>query len=212
MAGARIGTDIELMIEGDGAVTKATAYHAVSARGHGRGVLLLGDSPGLGDFARDACDRLARAGFVALAPELEGGEDAIRAAEAGVRRLLDDGATDGARVGALGFGAGGALALALAAASPRVGAVVDCYGVPGEMPPGTGVGADTPVLLVFGERDPRVQEGLVRELERALGSARVELAPEAGDGFMDPVRADRFVAGAAAAGWDAILAFLGGVP
>ncbi|MGH0032601.1 MAG: dienelactone hydrolase family protein, partial [Myxococcota bacterium] len=114
MARGRAGSDIDL--DAGASASKLPAYHAVPAAGRGRGVLVLGETGALDDFARDVCDRLARAGFAALAPDA-GGAGAGRAAiEAGVRALLDDDATDGPRLGGLGFAQGGVRLLAAAAA------------------------------------------------------------------------------------------------
>jgi carboxymethylenebutenolidase len=205
----RAGSDIELAIDAGGSASKAAAYHAVPAAGRGRAVLVLDETAALSDFARDACDRLARAGFAALAPDLSTGEDIARVVDAGVRQLLDDAATDGSRVGALGFGRGGALALLAAARNRRIGGVVDCYGVPDADSLQEVAPVETPALLIFGEEDSRVREGGVRELEASLGSARLSLGVGAGEGFMNEARADLFAATAAAAGWDATIAFLG---
>lgn len=201
----RAGTDVELVREGAGA-RKAAAYHAVPPRGRGKGVLVVDGSGALTDFARDACDRLARAGFAALAPDLAGAADADDRLAAGVRQLLDDDATDGPRVGAIGFGEGAPLALGEGARNRRIGCVVCCYGLPEAI--GEASGPEVPVLLVFGEEDARVGDGAAGELERSLASARLCVEPGAGDGFMDEGRADRYHAAAAAAAWDAVCSFL----
>ncbi|CAN5892614.1 dienelactone hydrolase family protein [soil metagenome] len=49
-----------------------TAYTVVPASGHGPGVLVLHAWWGLTPFFTSVCDRLADAGFVALAPDLHG--------------------------------------------------------------------------------------------------------------------------------------------
>jgi carboxymethylenebutenolidase len=209
---------------GDGRVA---AYRALPGRGRGRGVLVVHGGFGLDGFAREACDRLARSGFVALAPDLLGGRTtadpadaasraagldagaAARVLEAAIAELFACDATEGARVGALGFGSGGALALRAAAASRRVGAVVD---VEGALPEAAPAALEIPVLALFGAEDEAVAKGAVRELESRLGEAgarvRVRLLAGAGLGFADPARADVYAAAAAADAWDALLAFL----
>ena len=58
-------------------------YHlALPQSGKGAGVLVLHAWWGLNDFFRDFCDRLAREGFVALAPDLFSGKIARTIAEA----------------------------------------------------------------------------------------------------------------------------------
>ena len=112
MASGRLGSagsDVELAVDergsaGDDAglgADKAAAYHALPPTGRGRGVLVVDETGALTDFARDACDRLARAGFAALAPDLSDAANAGPLLAAGVQYLLDDAATDGSGVGAV---------------------------------------------------------------------------------------------------------------
>src|SRR5690606_41241085 len=53
--------------------TAGTGYLTLPDRGTGPGVLVLHSWWGLTPFFRGVCDRLAEAGFVALAPDLYGG-------------------------------------------------------------------------------------------------------------------------------------------
>ena len=97
--------------------------------GRGAGVLVLCEV-GTDALARESCARLARHGFVALAPWLpeapgDDPSDAERVVvDAAAHGLLCEHATEGARLGALGFGRGGLLALDAAARGSRVGVVV----------------------------------------------------------------------------------------
>ena len=207
MAGGRAGSDIELVLRGAAESAKAGAYHAVPASRRGKGVLVLDERGALGDFGRDACDRLARSGFAALAPDLPAAGEPVAWIQAGIRALLDDDATEGPRVGALGFDQGAARLLETHDASRRIGCVVACGGVgpladheePAPLP-------SLPILLLFGEQDARADDA--RRLAQASG-ARLRVLGGAGDGFMNPARADRYAASAAAEAWDAALAFLG---
>ena len=54
----------------------ASAYLAKPASELGCGIVVIHDEWGLTEFIRDVCDRLARAGFVALAPDLFHGRSA----------------------------------------------------------------------------------------------------------------------------------------
>ena len=205
------------------------AYRVAPPTGRGPGVLVLHEAFGLVDWVRSACERLARAGFVALAPDLYRGQsaDSIEGATRlalgltpdGVRRdlaaavtaLLSDHAVDGARVGAVGFCMGGHLALLAAEASPRVAAAVDFYG----LHPGLPVDPSrirAAVLGIFAELDEFVPAEAVAELRRALEAAGVRASftvqPGAGHAFMNETRPERFDARAAAEGWDRLLAFL----
>ncbi len=56
----------------DGARSAGSAYVVAPDAGHGPGVLVLHAWWGLTPFFRTVCDRLADAGFVALAPDLHG--------------------------------------------------------------------------------------------------------------------------------------------
>jgi carboxymethylenebutenolidase len=205
----RAGSDVELDLREAVGGEKAAAYHAVPASERGRGVLVLDESGALGDFGRDACDRLARAGFAALAPDLPAGGAARPRIDAAVRFLLDDQATDGPRVGVLGFEEGAIRLFEDARGLHRIGCIVACGSVPsvaGDAEPDPGSPLPVPMLLLIGEQDERAEEA--REVERGLSSCRLLLLPGAAAGFMNPARADRHDAGAAASAWDAALAFL----
>lgn len=126
----------------------ATGYLALPERGEGPGVLVLHAWWGLTDIFKDVCDRLAREGFVALAPDLHGGKtaatieeaealmrqrdfEAIRAAALGaLAELRAHPATQGDSVGAVGFSMGAAWALLLSTLAPAdIAAVVVFYGI-----------------------------------------------------------------------------------
>jgi len=81
-------------------------------------------------LVRDAGMRLARHGFVAYAPELPAPSDGApsdaerSAVDAGIERLFNEHASDGARVAVIGVGRGGLLAQDAAARGARVAVVV----------------------------------------------------------------------------------------
>jgi carboxymethylenebutenolidase len=205
------------------------AHVALPAAGRGPGVLVLHEAWGLDGHIRDVCARLAREGFVALAPDLFDGRqargveearrlvaglDAARLAEdleGGVLALLSHHAVDGPRVGALGFCMGGHLALFAGCRSRRVGAVVDFYGFLPTLPLDLAA-LEAPVLAIFGERDDLVPAEAVERLQGALRAAGKRAAfhvqPRVGHAFMNDTRPDRFNAAAAAEGWERLLAFL----
>ena len=81
----------DLEIPADGGTLPA--YRAVPAAGSGPGVLVLHEAFGLVGQIREVCDRLAREGFVALAPDLFRGDrpsdlDAARTAFSGIGLAL----------------------------------------------------------------------------------------------------------------------------
>jgi dienelactone hydrolase len=171
---------------------------------------------GQGELVREACARLARHGFVAFAPVLPEEEgDAISEAEragvaAAIHTLFCESATEGARVGVLGVGRGGRLALDAAARGERVGCVVMLGSAPPEPDTTSCAGIECGVLAVFGEKDPAVEEGRATALEARLRAAGVvcdvQVAPGVGAESLDPARPDHYDAVAARAIWDAVLA------
>jgi carboxymethylenebutenolidase len=205
------------------------AHLAVPASGRGRGVVVLHEAWGLDGFVRGVCARLAREGFVALAPDFFDGAQASDVAtaqrlsaalsaarveadlEGAVQTLLSHDAVDGPRVGLLGFCLGGHLALLGGGRTARVGAVVDFYGLFPDPPLEIGALA-APLLAIFAQRDAFIPAesvaGLRRELRAAGKRATVSVEPGVDHGFMNDTRPDRFDAVAAAAGWDRLLAFL----
>ncbi len=228
MARGRAGRDVEFGAAGSPPAGRR-GYRALPASGRGRGVLVLHGASGLGDFPRDACDRLAREGFAALAPDLYRGRRAADAAEAmrlaaeldlgpvgedldaAVTELLSCEATEGPRIGALGFDLGGEIALLAAERSHRVGAAVDFYGVLPQ-PELASAPREAAVLGISGERDEILPPLRARQrcaaLEAAGARVRWRTLPGAGHAFMDPTRPEAFDARAAAEGWEALLAFL----
>jgi carboxymethylenebutenolidase len=221
----RVGREIRFPSDGD----EVGGYLAAPASGRGPGVLVIQEWWGLVDHIRDVCDRLAREGFVALAPDLYRGERtadpdaagrlmmnleiprAARDLDAAASALFGLEATTGARVGAVGFCMGGQLALFAATRSHRIGAVVDFYGIHPNVALDLS-GLDAAVLGIFAERDEFVPPEAARKLEadlRAAGKrARFELYPGVGHAFFNDARPDAYDARAAARAWAETLAFL----
>lgn len=219
------GQEIELSSNGE----STRGYLAVPASGRGPGVIVIQEWWGLVPHIRHVCDRLAREGFVALAPDLyrgEVGEDpdaagrlmmdleiprAAHDLEGAVAALLDHHATHGARVGAVGFCMGGQLALYAATQNPRIGAVADFYGVHPNVTLDLS-GLEAAVLGVFAEHDDFISAETVSALEadlRAAGARSVvEVVPGVQHAFMNDSRPDVFDAVAAERGWDMLLSFL----
>jgi carboxymethylenebutenolidase len=128
---------------------EAFGYLRLPASGSGPGVVVIQEWWGLTTHMAAIVERLAAAGFVALAPDLYGGpttHDSAEAAELAkalpVERAAQDlaGAVDflvelpavtSSTVGAIGFCMGGGFVLALAARRPDlVSAAVPFYGLP----------------------------------------------------------------------------------
>ena len=205
------------------------AYVATPASGHGPGLIVLQEWWGLVPQIRDVCDRLARSGFVALAPDLYRGESttdpdvagrlmmeleierAGRDLEAAAEALRRESATTGSQIGCIGFCMGGQLALYAACLQPAIAAVVDCYGVH----PNVSLDLEScraRVLGVFAENDDFISAADVQHLDDALSGAGVDakLLTYVGvqHAFLNDARPDVFDADTAAEAWRDIETFL----
>ena len=219
------GNEIELASGAE----RLRGYLALPPRGHGPGVIVLQEWWGLVDHIREVCDRLAREGFVALAPDLYRGETTTdpgvagrlmmdlqlpRAASdltAALTTLLNHAAVSGGKVATLGFCMGGQLALFAAGQSARIAAVVDCYGVH----PNVRVdlaNVKAAVMGVFAERDAFVSPETAHQLESDLRTAGVRtdftIYPGVNHAFMNDTRPDVYDAVSAQRAWGRILSFL----
>jgi carboxymethylenebutenolidase len=189
-------------------------------------VLVIHEVFGMSDFVRDATQRLAQRGFVALAPDLmshRGGTPAspddarkmvatlnpdtiaqdLDAATAYLRGLK---AVDSVKIGVIGFCWGGGESLRYAAHNQSLRAFVVCYGpVPKtnfdfSRIKATGFG-------VYADGDARVTQGvsnLVRDLKKVAVDYRFTVYPNTGHGFLrtqePPATAQK--------AWEDIIAFL----
>lgn len=162
------------------------AYLAVPESGSGRGVLVLQEWWGLVPHIKNLCDRFASAGFVALAPDLYGGEIATEPDTAmklmmalhidETERILSRAAqylkglpeVTSDKVGIVGFCMGGQLALYEASVNPLIGACVDFYGIHPNVTPKFET-LTAPVLRLFADRDkgtsPDKVAGLAEQLQ-----------------------------------------------
>jgi carboxymethylenebutenolidase len=166
--------------------------------GEGPGVVVLGEWWGLDDSVRSEVDRFAEEGFVALAPDLYGGEtteepdeaqkqlmamnmdEAEKEMRGAVRYVLEHDKCNG-QVGAVGFCAGGGLSVWAAASNPEIGAAVTYYYVmPHGKPDFSKI--EAPVLGHFGTEDEFVSVDDAKALESELQAAGVEAAFEFYDG------------------------------
>lgn len=185
------------MVETDGARQNVTfpsnggdahGYLAVPESGRGPGLVVIQEWWGLTSHIADLVDRFASEGFVALAPDLYGGNTTHDADEAGemMQKLPPDraardlaGAVDfllgrddveGDRVGVVGFCMGGAFVLTLAAQEGgRVAAAVPFYPV-GPMPDDYS-GLEAAVMAHFGESDDFIPISQATELSEKIKAA-----------------------------------------
>jgi len=203
-----------------------SGYLALPDALEGPGVLVLHAWWGLTPFFKQLCDRLAEAGFVALAPDLLAGHttddpeearetladadmdatlDLVRSSVLTLRGLP---ATPTTPIGTLGFSMGGSWALWIASRMPeQVAATVVFYGTQNvDMSPATSA-----FLGHFAEVDPYVDDDERTLLEADLHVLDKDVEfhhyPGTGHWFFEEDR-PAYDEPAAALAWDRTLAFL----
>lgn len=151
------------------------AYRVRPAKATGKvpGVVVAHENRGLNPYIEDVARRVAKAGFIALAPDglssvggYPGNDEAGRALQQTIdpvklmddflsafEHLRDDAATTG-KVGVTGFCYGGAVCHAIAVAHADLAAAVPFYGRQAD--PADVAKIRAPVLLHFAEKDERV--------------------------------------------------------
>ncbi len=207
-------------------------YLAGSATGKGPGVIVLQEWWGLVGHIKNVTDRLAEAGFTALAPDLYNGVSTQEPDEAGsllmalniaetekllacaIQRLLDDEATSGEKAGVIGFCMGGQLSLFAACANPtNIGACVDFYGIHPNVQPDL-ASLQAPMLGIFAEHDDYASPDAVAEMSGkldALGKKHEFVTyPGAHHAFFNDDRPAVYNGEAATDAWSRVLAFLKG--
>lgn len=212
----------------------AAGYLATSASGTGPGVIVIQEWWGLDWGIKAMADRLADAGFVALAPDLYHGElaghdemdkagslmqslppqRAARDMSAAIDYLLDREDVTGSGLGVVGFCMGGMLSFSLATNRPdAIKAVVPFYGFPqGDDEPDW---ADLSAIVRghMAEHDDFFGPDAARALEtklRSLGKdVTLTVHPGTGHAFMAPHNAlGTLNEQVAAQVWPEVVAFL----
>jgi carboxymethylenebutenolidase len=166
---------------------KAAGYLAEPEE-DGPGLVVLQEWWGLDDHIRDVCDRFAREGYVALAPDLFHGETTEQPGEAQQKMMAMNmeeaekemrGAVDfvaahpkctGA-VGTVGFCLGGGLSIWTATVNDKVGAAVSFYYVMPHGKPDFSKLAGKPVMGHFGESDDFISVDDANALQEELNQA-----------------------------------------
>ena len=219
------------MIRYENEGTGGTAYLAVPKTGSGPGVLVLHAWWGLNDFFKGFCDRLSKAGFVALAPDLYNGQIATTVPEAedllkkkgvfsnteatnksvmgALQYLRTHPSVRGGKLGVIGFSMGGFWALWLSGEAPEsIRAVVDFYSY-GE---GDFAKSRADYLGHFATKDDYEPIDGIRKLENTLRSAGKNVTfhfyDNVGHWFFEENRPDAFNERAASLAWDRTLTFL----
>ena len=203
----------------------ATGYLAKTAKANAPGVVVIQEWWGLQDQIRGICDRLALAGYEALAPDLYAGttvpyhdtEAAARersslnfaeATDQVVRGAAQYLAKTGVKVGITGFCMGGGVAILAACRIPEVSAAAVFYGLPAEM---DFKPSDIKVPLEghYANRDDHITPQKVDAFAAALKAAKRKFKfyrYEADHGFMNEQR-EVHERKSAELGWKRMLAF-----
>jgi carboxymethylenebutenolidase len=218
------------LVEFEAAATPASGYLAVPASGGGPAVVVLQEWWGVDDHIRGVCDRLAGAGFIALAPDLYHGETTDQPDEAQQKMMalsMDRaekemaGAVDylaahagntGAGIGSIGWCLGGGLSVWAAATNPEIAATVTYYYVMMHGKPDFAK-IRGPVLGHFGTADDFIPvekaEELLRELREAGVDAEFIFYEGAGHAFFnDTNRLGTYDPDAAKRSWERSIEFL----
>ncbi len=212
--------------------TTGGGYLAVPSSGSGPGVVVVQEWWGLVPHIESVADRLAGAGFVALAPDLYHGTKVAvtEPDEAGKQMMalkLDQaakdlsGAVDELRrrsstdaVGVIGFCMGGGLAMMLATQRPdTVKACVSFYGAipwPDAQPDYSRLGC--PVLVHVADGDewfsPDTAKALEQQLAQLGKQARFHVYADAEHAFFNDERLEVYNPAAAELAWERTLDFL----
>ena len=190
----------------------ASGYLANAARGDAPGVVVIQEWWGLQDQIKGMCDRFARAGFDALAPDLYKGTvvpyhdtdaagkemnslDFMDATTQTVRGAVQYLSQNGAKVGLTGFCLGGAVTVIGATKIPELAAGVVFYGIPPEQ---AAKPADVkiPLQAHFANKDdwctPQLVDGFEKGM-KALGRREYEKARDILDALIEEYPEERDV-------------------
>ena len=203
-------------------------YLAVPESGSGPGVVVIQEWWGLVDHIKDLCDRFAKEGFVALAPDLYHGavakspdeaaklmmalriDEAEKDLSGAINYLLAHKTTTSKKVGIIGFCMGGALSLYAATKNPNVGACVVFYGGHPNVKPDL-PNLHAPMLGIYAERDRSLTPQLVHQLEdqlRQLGKpVEIHIYPKTDHAFFNDTRPEVYNAEAATDAWRRTIGF-----
>lgn len=205
-------------------------YLSLPESGSGPGVIVIQEWWGLVDHIKDLTDRFARAGFVAIAPDLYHGKatkspddagklfmalnigKASQEIKAAADYLLSLSETSPKKVGVVGFCMGGQLALYSGAENPgSISAIVDFYGIHpnAQIDP---VQLQIPVLAHFGKTDDMVTKGWADDLTKQIKDAGKSIEThyyDAGHAFFNDTRPEVYHADSAKLAWDRTLKFFG---
>ncbi|MDX2129679.1 MAG: dienelactone hydrolase family protein [Chloroherpetonaceae bacterium] len=204
-------------------------YLSKSTSGKGIGVIVLQEWWGLVDHIKNICDRFARAGFTAIAPDLYDGKVTKSPNEAGkflmalnieatekklkgaVAFLKNHEAVSSEKIGTIGFCMGGQLALFAATSNPEIGACINFYGIhPSVKPDYTKLSG--PVLGIFAEKDSSVPKESIDQLSNEINAVgkkfEFQVYPSTNHAFFNDTRPEVYDVKASIDAWNKSLSFL----
>jgi carboxymethylenebutenolidase len=195
-------------------VTMHAYVAAPKTKGRRPAIIVVQEWWGLNQHMKDVAKRLAREGYVAIAPDMysrlghpvttdsnEAGklmnqlsmEDGLKDLNATVAYLQAAPEVDPAHIGVTGFCRGGSYALMLPCVNPAIKAAVPFYGqVPNPDIPLKNLSA--PVLYIYGEEDGWITKADVQRLAQALKKynkpGEIKTYPGAPHAFFNDTRKD----------------------
>ncbi len=205
------------------------AYRAApKGLGKAPAVIVIHENRGLNPYVEDVTRRVAKAGFVALAPDLLsplGGTPAdpdqardmiakldraavVKDLQAAMTALRADGAVTG-KVGAVGFCWGGGMVNQLAVAAPDLNAGVAFYGPTPD--PAQAAAIKAPMLLHYAGLDQRINAGIPaydEALKKAGVKHQIFVYEGVNHAFHNDTSAERYDKAAADLAWDRTVVFL----
>ncbi len=204
----------------------AQGYLAEAKDPKAPGVVVIQEWWGVQGQIKSVCDRLAEAGFTALAPDLYGGKvipyhdsaaanaamgslDFKKETDEAVRGAVKHLAARGAKVGLTGFCMGGAVTVIGAVHIPELAAAVTFYGLP---PESVAAAKDVrvPLQCHFADHDDWVTPAAAADFEKKLKAAgkKFELYRYPGHhAFMNEQRKEVHDPAAAQQAWDRCVSF-----
>ncbi|MBI4273806.1 MAG: dienelactone hydrolase family protein [Rhizobiales bacterium] len=205
---------------------QASGYLANAPQASASGVVVIQEWWGLQDQIKGICERLATAGYHALAPDLYAGTvvpyhdveaanremsslNFLQATDQDVRGAAQHLKAKGAKVGLTGFCMGGAITILGAIRIPEFAAAVCFYGIP---PTDVGKPADIriPLQAHFANQDDWCTPKAVNDFEAALkaaGRPAEIFRYDAKHGFVNEQRPDVHDRKAAELAWERSLGF-----
>ena len=203
-----------------------------AAQGKFPGIIVIHENRGLNDHIRDVARRLAKEGYVALAPDYlsrHGGTKKVNPKGGGIRNIrelitADTGTEDTASgiaylrslpdvrsggMGVVGFCGGGGMCFLTATRLPQLRAAVVYYGS-SPQPLDVVKNLRAPVLAHYGEEDPRINKGIpaTEKAMREYGkSYTYKIYTGAKHAFNNNTWKDRYNPSAAKEAWGKTLEF-----